>query len=176
MVVIVCAVALFLICCERESRRFDTLNAQQAAVRSTEVGTAPPTRGERDAASAKPQNPFGGNAWAVGEGKRLFTFYNCAGCHANGGGGMGPALMDDHWIYGSQPAAIYQTIMDGRPNGMPAFRNRIPEAQVWMLVGFVQSLSGQLPIDVLPGRSDHMRYSTPENARRATVPRDRGKP
>src|SRR5207245_319214 len=37
---------------------------------------------------------YGGNAYAVSEGKRLFAAYNCSGCHANGGGGMGPPLMD----------------------------------------------------------------------------------
>ena len=29
------------------------------------------------------------NAQAVVEGKRLFSQYNCSGCHSNGGGGMG---------------------------------------------------------------------------------------
>ena len=37
------------------------------------------------------------------QGKRLFSWYNCIGCHANGGGGIGPPLMDDEWIYGSRP-------------------------------------------------------------------------
>lgn len=175
IVVIFCA-ALLLVCCERENRRFAALSAQKASEPSSRAATAQTTPTERQTASLKPEDPFRGNAWAVAEGKRLFTFYNCAGCHANGGGGMGPALMDERWIYGSQPAAIYQTIMEGRPNGMPAFRNKIPEPQVWMLVGFVESLSGQLPIDVLPGRGDHMRYSTPENARPATMPQDRRKP
>ena len=31
---------------------------------------------------------------AMGEGKRLFAAYNCNGCHAQGGGGIGPPLMD----------------------------------------------------------------------------------
>ena len=34
------------------------------------------------------------NAEAVNAGKQLFKQYNCSGCHSNGGGGMGPALMD----------------------------------------------------------------------------------
>ena len=46
-----------------------------------------------------------GNAYAVAQGKRLFRWYNCSGCHATGGGGdWGPALMDDKWIYGVAPA------------------------------------------------------------------------
>src|SRR5690242_18617526 len=38
---------------------------------------------------------------AIAEGKKLFSRYNCTGCHGNGGGGSGPALMDDRWFYGS---------------------------------------------------------------------------
>jgi len=41
-------------------------------------------------------------------------------------------------------------------------------------VAYVQSMSGNAPIDVLPGRSDHLRYSTAENARRAEVPKQTG--
>jgi hypothetical protein len=43
-----------------------------------------------------------------------------------------------------------------------------------MLAAYVQSMSGRLPMDVLPGRADHMRYSTPENVRRARPPAPRG--
>jgi cytochrome c oxidase cbb3-type subunit 3 len=82
--------------------------------------------------------------------------------------------MDDKWIYGYEPANIFQTIVEGRPNGMPSFRNKIPDQQVWMLVAYVQSMSGNVRYDALPSRSDHMRYSTPENARRAQTPKQTG--
>ena len=61
------------------------------------------------------------NAKAVNDGKRLFGQYNCSGCHSNGGGGMAPALMDDEWIYGGRLDQIHDTIVQGRPNGMPAW-------------------------------------------------------
>ena len=54
------------------------------------------------------------NAYQVSQGSRLFRWYNCNGCHANGGGGMGPPLMDDLWIYGYEPEQIYHTIVEGR--------------------------------------------------------------
>ncbi len=63
---------------------------------------------------------------------------------------MGAALMDDKWIYGHEPHAIYATIVEGRPNGMPAFGGRIPDDQVWQLVAYVRSMSGQLRKDVAP--------------------------
>jgi cytochrome c oxidase cbb3-type subunit 3 len=173
-------VAIYLLCvslllfgCEREVRPFDQLPMASAATQKPEpsqlyAGTQPPPLPEK--------SPFQNNAWGVSEGKRLFDAYNCSGCHSHGGGGMGPALMDDKWIYGNRPANIFETIVEGRPNGMPSFRNKIPDYQVWQLVAFVQSMNGQVPIDVLPSRSDHMRYGTPENARPAVTPVQTGKP
>ena len=78
----------------------------------------------------------------VAQGKQLFNQFNCSGCHAAGGGAIGPALMDDEWIYGSSATNIFWTIIEGRPQGMPAFGGRIAEDQVWRIAGYVRSLSG----------------------------------
>jgi cytochrome c oxidase cbb3-type subunit 3 len=102
------------------------------------------------------------NAQALAAGKRLFTWYNCKGCHASGGGGSGPALMDDVWIYGSDPMTIYLTIYSGRPNGMPAFGGRIPESHIWQLVAYVRSLAGLGSRDAAPNRDDAMLGHPPE--------------
>jgi cytochrome c oxidase cbb3-type subunit III len=159
--------------CEREVRPFQDLSV--ASARSQKPMLTPLYPGPQPPPT--PENsPFQNNAYGMAEGKRLFDFYNCSGCHAHGGGGMGPPLMDDQWIYGDHPANIFETIVEGRPNGMPSFRNKVPDQQVWQLVAYVQSMSGQAPIDVLPGRADHMRYSTPENARRAETPKQTGTP
>jgi cytochrome c oxidase cbb3-type subunit III len=157
--------------CERESRPVDKLTgatSQKETPTSLYAGPMPPMPPDI--------SPFQQNAWGMAEGKRLFTAYNCSGCHGNGGGGMGPALMDDKWIYGSQPINIFGSIVEGRPNGMPSWRNKIPDAQVWQLVAYVQSLSGQAPQTAMPGRSDHMRSSPPENNRPARKPVPTGTP
>ena len=60
---------------------------------------------------------------------------------------MGPPLMDSRWVYGSEPENIFATIMQGRPNGMPAFRGRIPQQQVWQIVAYVRSIAGLTPAD-----------------------------
>ena len=145
--------------CERESRPFKQLVQVQKRSQS-ETGT--------ELAAGTPLPPSGGtspfqqNAWGQSEGKRLYTAYNCNGCHANGGGAIGPALMDDEWIYGFGPENIFASIVQGRPDGMPSFRNKIPDYQVWQLVAYVQSMSGQTPIDTSSGRSDHLQARTPE--------------
>lgn len=81
------------------------------------------------------------NADAVIRGKQLFQQYNCSGCHSNGGGGMGPSLMDGQWIYGGRITQIHQTLVEGRPNGMPAWGGKIPDQQLWQIAAYVRSLS-----------------------------------
>jgi len=115
-------------------------------------------------------NPDEGNAYALAEGKRLFDWYNCSGCHAHGGGGMGPPLMDDVWVYGSQPANIFDSIAHGRPNGMPAWGGRIPEYQTWELVAYVRSLGGLVPQTAAPGRDDHLAAKPAEQSVEAAKP------
>lgn len=112
---------------------------EPTAVRTTELVPGAPT--------AKPQirNPYAGNMQALREGQRFYDWFNCSGCHSHGGGGMGPPLMDDQWIYGSDPANVFASIVEGRPNGMPAFGTKLAEEQIWKLVAYVRSLSGLAP-------------------------------
>lgn len=146
----VCCMALLVAGCEREQRQFE-----------------PPAPGGRVEIKANPpamMAHYERNAYALATGKRLWTWYNCSGCHANGGGGgSGPALMDDVWIYGGDAQSIYRTIAEGRPNGMPAFGGRIPEDQIWQLVAYVRSLSGLAPQDAAPNRDDAFLTRTPES-------------
>jgi cytochrome c oxidase cbb3-type subunit 3 len=74
---------------------------------------------------------------------------------------MGPPLMDDEWIYGSEPENIYATIVEGRPNGMPAFGGKVATNQLWELVAYIRSMSGLLAKDVAPGRDDAL-YGAPQ--------------
>ncbi len=88
------------------------------------------------------RNPLAGDPSAVEHGMKDFIQFNCVGCHApNGAGGMGPSLSDNTWIYGDRPAQIYMTLVQGRPNGMPAFGQVLPEQTLWELVAYVQSIS-----------------------------------
>ena len=161
VVVVACGVLLIttVAACERESRSFH--EHQVVAARSEPATQTPLTVGGPMPATGT-TSPFQANAWGISEGKRLFAAYNCSGCHANGGGGIGPPLMDDQWIYGYEPRNIYDTIVEGRPNGMPSFRNKIPDYQVWQLVAFVQAMSAQVPIGAAPGRDEHMQVRPAE--------------
>jgi cytochrome c oxidase cbb3-type subunit III len=129
--------------CKREERRFEE----------------PPLASPRDAEARA--DSYLGNAWALSEGQRLFAQMNCVGCHAHGGGGMGPPLMDARWLYGGDLKSIRASIVQGRPNGMPAFGAKLSEEQVWQLAAYVRSLSGNAPSSAAPVRDDHMAVRPP---------------
>lgn len=70
-----------------------------------------------------------------------FSAFNCVGCHmGNGGGGMGPSLSDGNFIYGGNPENLYLTIVQGRPNGMPAWGTVLPSETIWDLVAYIRNL------------------------------------
>jgi cytochrome c oxidase cbb3-type subunit 3 len=152
---------LAAVSCRREERRF-----QEPASLNARREQAAPAPSPRQVAA------FVDNAWSVSEGQRLFGWYNCAGCHSlGGGGGMGPPLRDATWIYGGSPEAIHQTIVEGRPNGMPAFGSRVPDYQIWQLVAYVLSFSGRLRQDVAPGRPETIALGEPPSMTDAKKPR-----
>jgi len=153
LLVLVAALAL-LAGCEREARRYQELPAAANRETAVRVGQLEPGAPQQNASV---RSPYQDNAWGIGEGKRLYGAYNCAPCHgANGGGAIGPPLMDEKWIYGSAPEQIFNTIVQGRPNGMPSFAGKIPTPQVWELVAYVRSLSAQNSTGARSARSDHM--------------------
>lgn len=156
------ALAATIAACDREERRFreSPPSATPVGVRVSALQPGTPMD------TTHVRNLYDDNAYAVSEGQRLFGWYNCAGCHANGGGGMGPPLMDDKWVYGSSPENIYATIIQGRPNGMPSFAGKIPTQQVWQLVSYVRSLSALNSPGARAARTDHMMMYPGSNALR----------
>lgn len=86
-------------------------------------------------------NPLDGDRGARQEGRTLFVRYNCYGCHGGrAGGGMGPSLRDPSWLYGSTPDRIFNSIAQGRGQGMPSWGGRLDEKQIWELTAYVSSL------------------------------------
>jgi cytochrome c oxidase cbb3-type subunit 3 len=154
---------LLLLACKREKR--DLIPDAAASARAMPVRVSGLQPGPKQLAATALDNPYEGNAYAISDGQRLYEQYNCVGCHFHGGGGIGPALMDDEWIYGSSPANVYASIAQGRPNGMPSYGGHIPEYQIWELATYVRSLGGLEGKIPTPPRTDEMQ------ARRAEEPR-----
>jgi len=158
------ATVVALAACHRENRHFTAppgteLSPPQQSMSGLVAG------GESVEFRKQQGKEYEGNAYHMGEGKRLFQWFNCSGCHANGGGGSGPALMDDRWIYGGEIDEIYLTIVQGRPNGMPAFGGKIPSQQIWQLAAYVRSMGGHGPKSARPGRDDHMQRDSEQGRR-----------
>jgi cytochrome c oxidase cbb3-type subunit III len=160
--------ALLLGACKREQRPFrvDPPLAERINAKSL-VSLAPGGKAPPPAA----KNAYDENAYALSEGKRLYSQFNCVGCHAHGGGGMGPPLMDAKWIYGAEPEQVFATIIEGRPNGMPSFRGRLADFQVWQLCAYLRSMSGLVPRSAAPNRDDDMQGKPPENSVKKQPPK-----
>ena len=87
-------------------------------------------------------NPREHDPRAAEEGKQLFVSYNCGDCHGGeGSGGMGPSLQDGRWHFGGSAGEVYESISEGRPDGMPSWGGRISDSQIWALVTYVRALS-----------------------------------
>jgi cytochrome c oxidase cbb3-type subunit 3 len=78
--------------------------------------------------------------------------------------------MDATWLYGHEPDEIFASIMQGRPNGMPAFRGRMADSQGWQLVAYVRSMSALVRRDAIAGRDDGMQIGKPEQRRPRVSP------
>ena len=156
--------------CEREKRQFHEPPESAAPAQGVRQSELQPGAA---ASPAAVKNEYEENAYAISEGKRLYSWYNCKGCHAEGGGDIGPPLMDDRWIYGSNPENIYATIVEGRPNGMPSFAGKIPAFEVWQIAAYVRSLSGQVSKAASPSRSDHMNSKKPEQSTEKEKPKSK---
>lgn len=162
---------LTLVSCKREKRDFQAKAPPEKSPPNS-ISDLHPGGGQ----TPVPKNSFDENAYSVSQGQQLFSSFNCVGCHAHGGGGMGPALMDNKWLYGSSPQQIFASIVEGRPNGMPSFRGKIVDAQVWQLVAYVRSIGALGTSGAAPARDDHLKGATPPNSMPAQTPQDSSVP
>ncbi len=143
--------AAFVVCgilvaaCGGESRSDGNTRVSEASVAASNARTSTLQAGETTAEELV-TNPYEGNAREIAEGRRLYLWMNCHGCHgALGGGAIGPPLADADWIYGGESVHIYLSIMQGRPNGMPAFRGKLTDESAWRIAAYVRSLAVEDP-------------------------------
>jgi cytochrome c oxidase cbb3-type subunit 3 len=154
------AAAITLAACDREERHSrakplgETVPAGESPDTIWPGGTSPPPLDAR-------AKLYDNNAPAIAQGQQLYTQMNCVGCHFHGGGGMGPPLMDDQWRYGGRIDQIAASIAEGRPNGMPAWRDKLTSDQIWKIAAYVRTLSGQPSKDAVSSRSEEMSSTTP---------------
>ncbi|MGO1750874.1 MAG: cbb3-type cytochrome c oxidase N-terminal domain-containing protein [Psychroflexus sp.] len=92
----------------------------------------------------------------LNEGKTIYNT-NCVACHkADGGGGIGPNLTDDHWILGGGIQNVYKTISEGGRSGkgMVAWKNDLSPSEMQKTASYVISLNGTSPTDPKEAEGD----------------------
>jgi cytochrome c(L) len=88
-------------------------------------------------------NPYTSDPDAIQAGRALFLQMGCSGCHGvRGGGGMGPALLDDEWAFGSDDATLSKLIKGEMPQqSMPSiFGKELADDDIWKILAYVRSL------------------------------------
>jgi cytochrome c oxidase cbb3-type subunit III len=167
MRLILVAVAVLAVACQRQPRVTSPPGNLTERHQVTERRAGPPPETRPPLAADRTDEP---DEETLTEGRTLYNQYNCSGCHAAGGGAIGPALIDDEWIYGDGLDNIFYTIVEGRPQGMPAFRGRIPDGQIRTIAQYVQALAGP---DTIPVGNPSAAADAPTPAAKSTVERGR---
>ena len=96
-----------------------------------------------EAAQPHKLNPYANDSDAIKAGRALFLQVGCSGCHGvGGGGGMGPALLDDEWTFASDDETLFKLIKGEMPQQtMPSvFGKELPDDDVWKILAYVRSL------------------------------------
>jgi cytochrome c oxidase cbb3-type subunit 3 len=118
--------------------------------------------------------PYEADAYNLSQGKRLYAWYRCETCHGDGRGGIGPSFLDGWWLYGPEMVSVVASIHDGRPHGMPAFRDRMTIEQIWQLAGYIQTIGSYTAKTAAPGRDDNKQTRPAENRAPAKILFDPG--
>lgn len=162
-------VIFFLAGCEREERQLRLDPPLAAALEEMRLmpngisGTPPEIYFALD-------EPYENNAHSLSEGKRLYSWFGCGSCHGKDGkGGVGPSFLDGWWLYGPETVSIAASIRNGRPHGMPPFKNKITTEEIWQLAGYVQTIGAYSAKTAAPGRNDDKQTRPAENRAPASI-------
>lgn len=99
-----------------------------------------PLRAEAEKKALEALASLSSDPATIQAGNEVFSFY-CSPCHgANAEGKVGPSLVDDEWIYGSEPKDILTSVREGRPKGMPKWKTQLKEDEIKNVTVYVLSL------------------------------------
>ncbi|MBU2938930.1 c-type cytochrome [Lacinutrix sp. C3R15] len=89
-------------------------------------------------------------------GKKIFET-NCVACHkADGGGGIGPNLTDNHWILGGGIKNVFKTITEGGRDGkgMIAWKQSLKPSEINQVASYVLQFQGTTPAEPKAAEGD----------------------
>lgn len=92
------------------------------------------------ARAEKLENPFGLDAAAAAEGRRLYDALGCVACHGNNArGAVGPDLTDNEWLRAPSDEMIFNVIKNGRSGTlMSPFKDSARDEEIWQLVTYLR--------------------------------------
>ena len=82
---------------------------------------------------------------------------NCMACHAaDGGGGIGPNLTDEHWILGGGIKNVFHTVSEGgrAGKGMVAWKSILKPTEIQQVASYILSLQGSAPANPKEAEGD----------------------
>jgi mono/diheme cytochrome c family protein len=106
----------------------------------------------------KLKNPHTNDADAIKVGRGFFLSYSCNGCHGGtGGGGIGPPINNEVWVYGSDDDTLFRLItlgsdelqkqgyfrkgMESVVAPMPPVGQLVDSADnLWKIIAFIRSI------------------------------------
>ncbi len=82
---------------------------------------------------------------------------NCVACHkADGGGGIGPNLTDEHWILGGGIKNVFKTVSEGGRDGkgMIAWKQSLKPAEIAQVSSYLLQFQGTTPAEPKAAEGD----------------------
>ncbi len=135
------AAVLLAACGSQSTGTANVAAADTTTTNAAVANTASPAVAQKTGPIDPRVKPYLNNQQVVLEGKALYNAHNCSGCHSNGGGGMGPGFLDADWIYGGRLEDIHATLVEGRPAGMPSWKGKLTDDEMWKIAAYVRSMS-----------------------------------
>lgn len=92
----------------------------------------------------------------LNSGKKIFEA-NCVACHkADGGGGIGPNLTDQHWILGGGIKNVFKTISEGGRDGkgMVSWKSELKPLEMAQVASYVLNFQGTTPAEPKAAEGD----------------------
>ncbi len=124
----------------------DTRFAQMLAFGETSILSVPDIRRVVDYVQSLSGLETDIPAERLAQGQTIFAD-NCTSCHGDDARGIqdlgAPNLTDDAWVYGGDDATMFKTIYDGRQGWMPAWEDRLTEADRMMLTLYIQNRAAE---------------------------------
>lgn len=104
-----------------------------------------PLRAEAEKRALEALSSLTNDPATLSAGKEVFAL-RCAPCHGeNAEGRVGPSLKDEEWLYGGDAKNVLDSIREGRPKGMPKWKNELGSEDIQNVTAYVLSLNEGAP-------------------------------